>query len=234
MRGAQPGGLDEVPRVRALCGRELCGRELCGREDSNLHPSRDWDLNPVNAIFAWLRLVPDSASELAFREMAIRLMSACTTLCGNFGLQNGCSRAARQRGARPVASGRWWPVRLGRGPMQIWRPKEARTTSSCPADRHAVAYLRSSGRVLGLLGSAGVGLDQATALATDGSCTWSQTRLPSRRMTRPPNGDSSSSPTISRSPGWGSKAGSSARGPWEIQHSTTRSAPTPLGSYHKS
>ena len=72
-------------------------RALCGREDSNLHPSRDWDLNPVNAIFAWLRLVPDSASELAFREIAVRLMSACTTLCGDFGLQNGCSRAPRQR-----------------------------------------------------------------------------------------------------------------------------------------
>ena len=47
-------------------------------------------------------------------------------------------------------------------------------------------------------------------------------------------GDSSSSPSLTQSPGWGSNIGSSARGPWLIHVSTTRSAPTELASYHRS
>ena len=62
------------------------------------------------------------------------------------------------------------------------------------------------------------------------SSNWTHTRLPSRRTTLPRRDRSSSSPTVTMSAGWGSKSGSFARGLWEIQHSTTRSPPTSLGS----
>ena len=61
--------------------------------------------------------------------------------------------------------------------------------------------------------------------AIAGRAICAQTRLPSRRITLAWCRDSSSSPSLTQSPGWGSKVGSSARGPWLIHVSTTRSAP---------
>lgn len=61
--------------------------------------------------------------------------------------------------------------------------------------------------------------------------SWTQTRLVSRRTTRARPGGSSSSPIVSQSPGCGLKPGSSARGPWLIHVSTTKSPPTLLASY---
>ena len=71
-----------------------------------------------------------------------------------------------------------------------------------------------------------------TASACVSICT--QTRSPSRRVTMARLGSSSSSPTVTTSPGCGSNVRSSARGPWEIQHSTMRSASTPFGSNQRS
>ncbi len=75
-------------------------------------------------------------------------------------------------------------------------------------------------------------LAPTSASRPSSSCV--QTRLPSRRITRARHGGSSSSPTSSQSPGRGSNVGSSARGPWLIHVSTTRSAPTLVASYHRS
>ncbi|MEI2698262.1 MAG: site-specific integrase [Microthrixaceae bacterium] len=76
---------------------------------------------------------------------------------------------------------------------------------------------------------------QATAALSASSWICSQTRSPSRLMTRAGSGgSSSSSPTVTRSPGRGSNRSSAARGPWLIQHCATRSPPTAFGSNHRS
>ncbi len=74
------------------------------------------------------------------------------------------------------------------------------------------------------------GLGQ-TSLVTS---SWTHTRLPSRRSTRAGSGGSSSSVTFTVSPGWGSNDPSLARGPCEIQHSTTSAVSHSFGSKHRS
>lgn len=75
---------------------------------------------------------------------------------------------------------------------------------------------------------------EATASEVVASSISVHTRSAQRRMTRARISGSSSSPTVTQSPGCGSKVASFARGPWLIQVSTTRSAPTLLASKNRS